>query len=427
MSEKITISPLDLRVEEHEGDFVICYGNSPVKTPTGIELADSTPALLKHIIHELREYPEICLKDGMIDGKFPLCAYMLFATQKDYVERRKKFSAEEYRKLLKSDPIFHSSTGPERENQYKAWKAASAYLKELRAKYAPILFREEKDVGKYFTIRAIALMEDEEFEKYTSSIISELLELSPPQKAVLIYLFNLHYGNIIYPLLLILGRCEPAEYANAVLATTAAHAGIFGVEEEGKSPEEIHREIFRRIRNNARTCLEYLSFFKSRDSIERIIQRGESKKLEFKSTLRWNIRASRNDDAVTHVCMKTIAAFLNTEGGTLLIGVADDGKIAGIELDKFPNEDKFLLHLFNVIKASMGEASAARVTASMHRIKNKTVCRIDCNRSQKPVFLRFKKNQDEEFYIRTGPGSTKLSPSSLLGYIQEHFTDQHKA
>jgi len=57
---------------------------------------------------------------------------------------------------------------------------------------------------------------------------------------------------------------------------------------------------------------------------EELIKRGESKTLEFKSTLRWNLAEDKQDDKIiTHAALKTIAAFLNTEGGDLLIGVAE--------------------------------------------------------------------------------------------------------
>jgi type I restriction enzyme, R subunit len=79
-----------------------------------------------------------------------------------------------------------------------------------------------------------------------------------------------------------------------------------------------------------------------RDS-EELIKRGESKTLEFKSTLRWSLKEDRRDDkGVTHAALKTIAAFLNTDGGDLLIGVGDDGSIVGIEADQLDNDDKFM-------------------------------------------------------------------------------------
>ena len=44
-----------------------------------------------------------------------------------------------------------------------------------------------------------------------------------------------------------------------------------------------------------------------------------------------------------------VHAFCNTTGGELLIGVADDKAILGIQHDQFPNDDKFLLHLRNLL------------------------------------------------------------------------------
>ena len=65
-----------------------------------------------------------------------------------------------------------------------------------------------------------------------------------------------------------------------------------------------------------------------------LIKRGESKTLEFKSTLRWSIKERKQDSrGVTFAGLKTVAAFLNAEGGDLILGVADDGSVVGIELD----------------------------------------------------------------------------------------------
>src|SRR5690606_1167574 len=72
-------------------------------------------------------------------------------------------------------------------------------------------------------------------------------------------------------------------------------------------------------------------YLRSHRSAEELIKRGPSKTLAFTSTLRWNLKEDRDDKSVTYAVLKTIAAFLNTEGGDLLIGVADDGSIIGIE------------------------------------------------------------------------------------------------
>ena len=72
-------------------------------------------------------------------------------------------------------------------------------------------------------------------------------------------------------------------------------------------------------------------YLRGHRNAEELIKQGESKTLEFKSTLRWNLREDRKDDRhVTHAALKTIAAFLNTEGGDLLLGVADDGSVSSV-------------------------------------------------------------------------------------------------
>jgi type I restriction enzyme R subunit len=80
-------------------------------------------------------------------------------------------------------------------------------------------------------------------------------------------------------------------------------------------------------------------YLRAHRNAEDLIKRGESKTLEFKSTLRWSLKEDRQDDeGVTHAVLKTIAAFLNTEGGDLLIGVADDGSIVRTEPDRLEND-----------------------------------------------------------------------------------------
>ncbi len=63
------------------------------------------------------------------------------------------------------------------------------------------------------------------------------------------------------------------------------------------------------------------------------ITAGESAGLEFKSSARWDFKENRINKALEQVILKTCAAFLNTDGGALLIGVDDDGKVVGLERD----------------------------------------------------------------------------------------------
>lgn len=150
------------------------------------------------------------------------------------------------------------------------------------------------------------------------------------------------------------------------------------------------------------------------------ISKGESEKLEFKETLRYNLYTNENDRRVEHSVLKTICAFLNSKGGTLVLGVNDKGEISGIEKDKFGNEDKFLLHLTNIIKQQIGKKFMGLIEMEIKKINNKKIALINCSKSKKEVFLK-PNPKEEEFYIRAGPSSTQIHGSELIEYIERKF------
>ena len=156
-----------------------------------------------------------------------------------------------------------------------------------------------------------------------------------------------------------------------------------------------------------------------RSEEEKLILAGESANLEFKSTLRWNLHADRADKAIEHSVLKTVVAFLNSEGGTLLIGVEDDGNVIGTEADQFPNNDNYLLHFGNLVNDKVGKQYTDQIRWNLKEIQDKKILRVDCSPSSTPVFLKAK--DGEEFYIRSGPSSVQLSPSEVLDYSKKHF------
>jgi predicted HTH transcriptional regulator len=136
------------------------------------------------------------------------------------------------------------------------------------------------------------------------------------------------------------------------------------------------------------------------------------------------LKENREDRAVTYAGIKTIAAFLNTEGGDLLIGVADDRSVLGIEKDGFENEDKFMLHLSQMVRNTLGDRAGTCVDPRMQLAKGKTVCVVTCQRSPEPVLMRTKdmaEGNRGDFYVRSGPGTVKLSPKSTDEYINSRF------
>ncbi len=162
--------------------------------------------------------------------------------------------------------------------------------------------------------------------------------------------------------------------------------------------------------------------FSERDLKEKIlkeIKEGEKEKIEFKSTLRVNLHTGEIDKKVEYSVLKTIVSFLNSEGGTLIIGVSDNGEIIGIEKDRFENKDKFSLHLMSLIRQKIGNENIPLIDFSIIDIEGKILARINCFKSEKPVFL---KNEGmDEFYIRAGPSSSKIESKNLVEYVEKRF------
>ncbi|HEX5175877.1 MAG TPA: ATP-binding protein [Chthoniobacteraceae bacterium] len=170
----------------------------------------------------------------------------------------------------------------------------------------------------------------------------------------------------------------------------------------------------------------YKPYLRGHREVKELIARGESKLLAVKSTLRWNLKENRKDaERVTHAMVKTIAAFLNSEGGDLIIGVNDAGEVIGIELDQFESNDKFALHLAQVVRNGLGDRAGTCIDPRGQNVNGHSVCLVTCQRSPEPVFLNWPGITPDavegDFDVRSGPGSIKLSPESARAFIDTRF------
>jgi hypothetical protein len=155
--------------------------------------------------------------------------------------------------------------------------------------------------------------------------------------------------------------------------------------------------------------------------LSKIIIKGESEAVELKSTLRTNLHTGKIDSRMEHAVLKTLAGFLNTSGGTLIIGVSDDGNPLGVDNDGFQNEDKMSLHLVNIVKSRMGPQAMTGIHIHFEDLNAHHAMVLKCSKAPKAVFLKDDEGV-ERFYIRTGPSTTELSASQTQEYIKQRFT-----
>ena len=163
--------------------------------------------------------------------------------------------------------------------------------------------------------------------------------------------------------------------------------------------------------------------------IESLISQGESETLEFKETLSLDTKKQTKEKYIESEVLKTIAGFINSEGGVLLIGVKDDGTISGIDYEahklysgntnkeKLVYLDGLLRHLGNKLKHSVGMEFYAYFSFNRIECNDLSIIKVKCRKQIKGngCFI------DNEFYVRKGASTEKLEGSALINYIQEHF------
>ena len=351
--------PVDLSVVEVEGGYALSLAGEILLTEWGIPVQHVAKPLLEHMASEFDGHGTMKVRERKVVAPRFFGSYALFGSQKQWIEQGKEELSVDFADCLLRNPVLNEVPGPEARDQYARWGPIFMWLGEtydqLRRSASSFLYcLEERDAEAKLALAR--------HSSAVTKIRDQYLALAPEQRAAVAFLHVIHSDNpsyhvsigpVLFPLGLALGRCTEGEYAQGVMAGMAILSGAFP-----DVDNKAHRKSFEGLRSDARTALDYIRFYQEGTPTRQfrdMVATGETPTLEFKSTLRFNLRAERHDDQITHTCVKTVAAFLNSEGGRLLIGVADDGKIVGIERDEFPNTDKFQLHLLNVLKSSLGK------------------------------------------------------------------------
>lgn len=197
-------------------------------------------------------------------------------------------------------------------------------------------------------------------------------------------------------------------------AVTRVSTAIEKIQKESAFNPDSARTVIEKM-NDVLGALDQLS---KEDEILRLIRQGESLTVEFKQTFSKDVRSGgkKPQKEVEEWSLKNIVAFLNKEGGTLLIGVEDSGEIYGIEKDKYVNDDKYLLHFKDVFKNRIGLKYSDLVLYEIVNIDGKKVLSIGCAKSDREVYL-----DNKHFYVRTNPSAEELVGPELTAYVREHF------
>ncbi|MCM1987932.1 helix-turn-helix domain-containing protein [Methanococcoides seepicolus] len=156
--------------------------------------------------------------------------------------------------------------------------------------------------------------------------------------------------------------------------------------------------------------------------ILKFIEKGEYEKLEFKPYLTTPPDGYKLDKNQKYKIAKSIAGFINSEGGHLLIGVSNCGSILGLDNEYSNREsrldrDDFNLKLIRTMEKYIPkEVLNDFLIITYHEIFGKDICCIEIKKSEKPFCLK-----NGEFFIRFFASTPLLSGSQKIEYIKIHW------
>ncbi|NOX08767.1 MAG: ATP-binding protein [Gammaproteobacteria bacterium] len=150
-----------------------------------------------------------------------------------------------------------------------------------------------------------------------------------------------------------------------------------------------------------------------------LIKNGETETLEFKSSARWDFRQNKTNKALELVIVKAISGFMNHKGGTLLIGVDDEGQSLGLEKDynslRKKNSDGYEQFIIGLISSYMATDLCQNISVIFQMVNSNEICRIIISPSQRPAFCQ--NGNDTHFFLRTGGGTRELNVKEATEYI----------
>lgn len=168
--------------------------------------------------------------------------------------------------------------------------------------------------------------------------------------------------------------------------------------------------------------LQENAFAKGPD-ISRLLAENEHDRLEFKSSLRFDNKIGRVSREVERAAMKTVAAFLNSKGGYLVLGVNDSRVPLGLENDyrtlQRNDSDGFENHFTQTFNSMIGPEFRTLVKLWFNNMDGQDICVVQTLPSPRPVYL--KTDNNEQFYMRTGNISTSLKLSEIESYSRSRW------
>lgn len=411
---------------QHDDEYVISIGrtNNLLTTPGGNLITSSNEEVISNIIYDLQRYEDIELDENNSITGAPIEAitsYALLCTEIDFWSGDRRLESEEIEARLGAlmDPLTNLSPGPEQVDQLHQWRSVIDLLKTFGYNFMEL---------QYFA------KDKKQINSLANQISKDFNSGNRSEKSVFINILTI-FGSPILSWSFCFHRLSELKIANALTETANFQFSLaqitsdeFENQDTGndtENPSDSDDALLKKIRNKKRKeqidetvqilhlCRNFIDI--NTDKIE------EDENNEFKKTFALDVKTRKREKYIIEECITTIAGFLNTQGGTLFIGVNDDGKIVGIKEEVellYKNNDKFLLNFKDIVKSKIEEKFFTLISYQIVKNSGKEILKVFCKKSNAPIFI----NKDE-FYMRVNPATQKLTGMDLFEYLQTRFKD----
>jgi len=175
---------------------------------------------------------------------------------------------------------------------------------------------------------------------------------------------------------------------------------------ENLLPSEVQLSIFRELVDYVVSYLDSEYSF----ATEKVVKKGEGITIEFKAS---------TSKLLKKKIIETMCAFMNTRGGTILVGVKDDATVIGLK--KTEKElDNYKMSLSQMLRDRVGAVFTSYIHYNIEKYNNKKLLRINCIPSKQPAI--FENGKDHIFFMRSGPSNIKApNIKELLNYYNKRF------
>ncbi len=364
-------------------------------------------------------------------------------TRYDLVERIEELIAEYNAGSLNIDEYLRRLVALSRTLTDEEQRAAAEGLSEeelavfdLLTKPEPVLTDEEREVVKGGAKHLLAHLHDKlvlDWRRKAATTaevrttILDVLDAELPADPYPREVFDAKVQAVFDHITTAYGDDGSSVYRMAPDATTPT-TGVATALELPATTAALTEEVVERLRHDA----EFVALVAEKlrlvgrpelRTLRELIENDEDYEVEFKSTARWDLKENQPSKIMEDAIVKTVAGFLNSEGGTLLIGIGPDRAVVGLDHDyarvKPANGDGFVNWLTTHLISALGHTPVTFTRARIDSYEGREICRVDVAASPAPV--RAKTSKTVYFFVRMNNSTRSLPDTEIDTYTHTHW------